>query len=235
MLSHSQKNFTNKYKYYNNDSTLRLDYIEHRDKETVLYILYRGAASKGFFSGLYLNDYKLVVHSTGEIFRPTSSTVPSQPDSYFFLQNANTGIQLQIRFPRIPAYVKIFDLVEPTTDQYPTFNFTFRNLKVDESQDLTWELAGWQMEARTPRFIQVFTNSQMELDVYINEIFVGTNTKSFPGKTQPECGQYGTLRIAFGDQEKKNIRVVGRTGSKTYTWNWHLAPLLYCQTIGVNL
>lgn len=232
--ANAQKIFTNAYKISNNDGTLRLDYIEHREKETVVYVKYVGNFS-GLASGLYLNDYKLAVHSTGEVFRAISSTVPFQQDSKFFLQNSTDGIQLQIRFPRLPAYVKEFDLIEPSTDQNPTFNFTFRNLKVDDTKDVSWELSGWAFEAKTPRFIQIFTNSDMPLDVYLNENFVGSLAKKFPKDYKPTCGEYGALRIAFADSEKKNIKIIGHSGGKSYTWTFQLSPLLYCQDIQVNL
>lgn len=228
------QDYANEYKVYNADRTLRLDYIEHEGDYTNLYISYTGTSDVGKYTPLILQDYKLVARGSGEEYRPVRSTIPSKVDNQLFFYNAGKGIQIKITFQRIPRHVKQFDLIEPTASTPATYNFTFRNLKFNEAEDVQWKISGWEIETRTPRYISIVPYLYNSLSIYADNVYVGEMNHTYTKGTMPDCDVNNFCRIVYPDDTERTISISYTAGNKKITRKFTGKPMLWCLKVVVE-
>ncbi len=186
----------------NNDRTLKLAYIKQSYDNTTLYVTYTCANKATAFSGLYLNNLRIVDKATGKIYTATNTWgLPTRTDSKFFLYNLGAPMMLRIDFARLPLSVKTIDVLEGTGTGTETYNFTFKNVNVGGS---------YQMTATEE---DEFGNYLGKLEKYIVS----------PTYT-PNCYEDGTFTVCFSKNEKRRLYATAKTTANTFTWNFEFTP-----------
>ena len=209
----------------NADKTLRLEYIEHTTDYTTVYISYLGTTNTGTYTGLYLNNFRLVDRQTKAEYRPVDTgLIPTSTDGKFFVYNSGSSIVLEIKFDRLPSYVKYIDLIEADGSPSSTYNFTFKNLGVDSDIDFDDDLFEYLYD-HSGYAATIFTIFDAQIDIYIDEVYVGKLDRKFNEATYtPSCGEYGTLTILFPDSIERTGKGKGSSGGKNFTWNFEFSP-----------
>lgn len=226
----AQTDFANRYAKYNSDRTLRLEYIENVKEYTIVHVAYTGTSNIGGFTGLYLNNFRIIDRTTGIQYRPTDADyLPTSSSKKFFLYNSGKEMGLEIYFDRLPSYVKEIDLVENDGDPSATYNFTFRNLRLNPEKDDSESLYDWLYDVSEPNYICAYTYDNVSIDIWIDDAYVGQLDRKFNDRSyEPSCGEYGTIMIGFPDYEARNFKASAKSGSNSYSWNFSFEPSYTC-------
>lgn len=225
LAASAQTSFVNAYAKKNADNTLQLAYIEHTSENTTVYVRYLGTQNYGKFTGLYLNNFRIVDRVTGAEYKPTNTGVlPTTTDGKFFIYNSYDPIMLSITFRRLPSYVKSIDLVEADGSTTSTYNFTFRGIAIDPTKDDgddLWDML-WEEEVYAAT---IYSITDANIDIYIDDAFVGTLTRYFadPAKV-PDCGQYGTLTLLTAESRTLKFKGKASKNGKSLSWTFDVNP-----------
>jgi|GEM_PF-5255504 len=221
----AQKDFTNQYGRLNADRTLRLEYIEHTESSTRLYVSYLGTTNRGSYTGLYLNNLRIVDRNTKAEYRPVDTgLLPTTTDGKFFVYNSGSIIVLEIKFRRLPSYVTDIDVIEGDGSVTATYNFTFKNLGIDPELDFYDDLEDFLYENESYA-ATIFSVFDAQIDIYIDDVYVAKLDRKFNSATYtPACGEYGTITILFSNDNERSGKGKGSSGGKNYNWNFNFTP-----------
>jgi hypothetical protein len=221
----SQEEFINYYGKNNADATLQLSFIDHEEDYTTLYVSYTGTSNVGEYTGLYLNNLRIIDRDTRREFKPVETGVlPTNAEGKVFFYNSGTAILIRIRFDRLPSGVKNIDIVESDGSSSATYNFTFRNLRInpllDDSEEFYDFLYDIDSYAST-----IFSVFDATINVYVGGKFVGVLDRVFKSADYtPSCGEYGTLTVVYANSTERAGSGSATSGGKNYTWNFTVKP-----------
>jgi hypothetical protein len=212
----------------NSDRTLKLAYIRQSYENTTLYVTHTCANKATAFSGLYLNNLRIVDKATGKTYTATNTWgLPTRADSKFFLYNLGGPIYLRIDFPRLPRSVKVIDILEASGTGTETYNFTFKNVNVSGSYQMTAkDEEEFDDYLYTGFYAKSFyTHEPMMIDMYVDNHYLGKLEKYIPSLTYtPKCYEDGTFTVCFPTSDKRRFYATAKTSTKSYTWNFEFTP-----------
>ncbi|HLP39376.1 hypothetical protein [Lacibacter sp.] len=212
----------------NSDRTLKLAYIRQTDNNTILYVTYTCANKATAFSGLYLNNLRIVDKASGKTYTATNTWgLPTRADSKFFLYNLGGPMFFRIDFPRLPRSVKVIDILEGNGTGTETYNFTFKNVNVSGSYQMT---SGDEEEFDEYLYMgfyvkSFYTHEPVIIDMYVDNHYLGKIEKYITSPTYtPKCYEDGTFSVCFPKSDKRRLYATGKSSIKTYTWNFEFTP-----------
>lgn len=212
----------------NSDRTLKLAYIRQTDKNTILYVTYTCANKATAFSGLYLNNLRIVDKASGKTYTATNTWgLPTRADSKFFLYNLGAPMYLRIDFPRLPRSVKVIDILEASGTGTETYNFTFKNVNVNGAYQMTAkDEEEFDEYLYTELYAKSFyTHDQVIIDVYVDNHYIGKIEKYITSPTYtPKCYEDGTFTVCFPTNVKRRLYATAKTTASTFTWNFEFTP-----------
>jgi hypothetical protein len=196
--------------YYDSDKTyeigvympdkpeLTLDYLAHFDTYSCFYFTYDMADADIAYQTIYMEDYRLVDLETGEIYYGITSDLSSEENSRVIYKG--TKSRFTVCFDRLPSKVKKFSLME---GECASNSFCFFNLDIDDyytTNDVDWYL--YQNNENEGTF-SIYTRQNIgHIDVYIEDIYMGTLTKYFSNPDYvPTCGDTGDAMITVRLEE----------------------------------
>ena len=224
-ISFSQEEFVNYYGKINADGTLKLNFIDHDEDYTTLHISYLGTTNVGSYTGLYLNNLRIVDRETGISYKPTDTgLLPTTSDGKVFFYNSGDPTLIQIQFDRLPSYVKSIDVIESDGSSSSTFNFTFRNLRISplvDDSDEFWEFI-YDIDIYASTIFSVFDAT---IDLYISGTYVGKLDRVFKSaEYTPSCGEFGTLTVVYPTDAHRTGYGTTTSNGKKYTWDFTVKP-----------
>lgn len=212
----------------NSDRTLKLAYIRQTDNNTILYVTYTCANKATAFSGLYLNNLRIVDKASGKTYTATNTWgLPTRADSKFFLYNLGAPMYLRIDFPRLPRSVKVIDILEASGTGTETYNFTFKNVNVNGAYQMTAkDEEEFDEYLYTELYAKSFyTHDQVIIDVYVDNHYIGKIEKYITSPTYtPKCYEDGTFTVCFPTNDKRRLYATAKTTASTFTWNFEFTP-----------
>ncbi|MEJ8844349.1 hypothetical protein WG954_18280 [Lacibacter sp. H375] len=212
----------------NYDRTLKLAYIRQSYSNTTLYVAYTCANKATAFSGLYLNNLRIVDKATGKTYTASNTWgLPTKADGKFFVYNLGGPTFLRIDFPRLPRSVKVIDILEGSGTGTETYNFTFKNVNVSGAyqmtaadEDMFDELLATEFYAKS-----FYTHDQVVIDIYVDNHYVGKLEKYIVSSTYtPKCYEDGTFTVCFPSNAKRKFYATAKTSVTSYTWNFEFTP-----------
>lgn len=212
----------------NYDRTLKLAYIRQSYSNTTLYVTYTCANKATAFSGLYLNNLRIVDKATGKTYTASNTWgLPTRADSKYFLYNLGGPMMLRIDFPRLPLSVKVIDVLESNGTGTETYNFTFKNVNVSGAYQMTSADEDQFDELLNTGFYakSFYTHEPMTIDIYVDNHFLGKLEKYITSPTYtPKCYEDGTFTVCFPKNDKRKLYATAKTSANSYTWNFEFAP-----------
>ncbi|QNA42956.1 hypothetical protein [Lacibacter sediminis] len=215
-------------KQLNNDRTLKLAYIRQSYSTTTLYVTYTCVNKATAFSGLYLNNLRIVDKATGKTYTASNTYgLPTRADSKFFLYNLGTPMMLRIDFPRLPRSVKVIDVLEGSGAGTETYNFTFKNVNVSGAYQMSAKDEEEFDEYVYAEFYakSFYTHDPVIIDIYVDNHYIGKLEKYIPTLTYtPKCHEDGTFTVCFPTISKRRIYATAKTTASSFTWNFEFTP-----------
>lgn len=216
---------------YNGDKTLRLDYVVHTEEETNLYITYTTNNAESAFTGIYLNDFRIVDKKKGTEYRPTfTGHIPQNTGGNFYIHNNAGEMTFQFTFDRLPASVINIDILESTGDPGVKYNFTFRNINLELANAQSNFDEEWLDDIQFPFLKSFYSKNDLTIDVSIEGFSLGKIDRHFNRpEYKPSCAEYGTFSVVFPSSTTKKRRFYG-TASKNgrkYTWDFEFSTELH--------
>lgn len=221
----SQDEFVNYYGKYNADNTLKLSFIEHEEDYTTLYVSYLGTTNVGQYTSLYLNNLRIKDRETYREYKPVDTDIlPTDTDGKVFYYNSGSTILIRIKFDRLPSSVKYIDVIEGDGSSSATYNFTFKNLRVNSLVNDIDEFFDFFDE--TDYYVStIFTVFDATTDVYISNTYVGKLDRVFKSADYtPSCGEYGTLTVVYATDSERSGSAKASGNGKNYTWTFTVKP-----------
>ncbi len=218
-------NYVNEYNKSNADRTLKLMYIAHEEKYTTVYVKYMGNQNVGKYTGLYLNNFRLIDRDTKKEYYPVDTYyLPTRTDGKFYLYNADDPVMLPIQFSRLPASVRYIDLVEGEGSSSATYNFTFRGLYLEPSEDITDELDFlWEWD-NLPYCTSFYTYDDVTVELTIDGNYVDKLDRRYTDREyKPECGEYGSMMVGYPTDRER--RLTAKSPDGKYTWDFNFTPV----------
>lgn len=224
VFAQAEDNYLNTYYKLNADKTLRLEYIEHTSDYTIVYVAYTGNSNPGTFTGLYLNNFRLIDRDTYAEYKPVDTRYLPKTPNKFYVYNNGEELMFPILFNRLPSYVKNIDLVEGDGSTSQTYNFTFRDLELDPENNELEDLI-WDVQIDYPYCTTFYTYESLTIDVYVDGKFIDKIDRKFKDpEYKPSCGEYGTMMIAFPNDDERKFYGTASDSKKKYTWNFTFEP-----------
>lgn len=212
----------------NSDRTLKLAYIRQSYSTTTLYVTYTCVNKATAFSGLYLNNLRIVDKATGKTYTASNTYgLPTRADSKFFLYNLGKPMFLRIDFPRLPRSVKVIDILEASGNGTETYNFTFKNVNVNGAYQMTAKDEDEFDDYLYTGFYakSFYTHDQVVIDLYVDNHYIGKLEKYITSSTYtPKCYEDGTFTVCFPTNDKRKLYAAAKTASNSYTWNFEFTP-----------
>jgi len=221
----AQDEFINYYGKKNADATLELNFIDHEEDYTTLYVSYTGTSNVGEYTSLYLNNLRIIDRETRKEYKPVDTGVlPINDEGKVYFYNSGTPILIRIRFDRLPYGVKNIDVMESDGSSSATYNFTFRNLRInpllDDSEEFYDFLYDIDSYAST-----IFSVFDATISVYVAGKLVGVLDRVFKAADYtPSCGEYGTITVVYANSTERVGYGSATSGGKNYTWNFTVKP-----------
>src|SRR5690606_12955839 len=150
-MINAQDYFVNMYSRKNNDNTLKLAFIEHDSENTTVYVQYLGNTNVGTYTGLYLNNFRIMDRETGDEYKPVETGfLPTTIDGKFFAYNGETILYLINACKSLSTREINIDLEEGEGSAGETYSFTFRNIRLDHSVNVEDEFIEEMFTMPTP-------------------------------------------------------------------------------------
>ena len=226
-MINAQDYFVNMYSRKNNDNTLKLAFIEHDSENTTVYVQYLGNTNVGTYTGLYLNNFRIMDRETGDEYKPVETGfLPTTIDGKFVVYNGETILYLPIAFKRLPSRVKNIDLVEGEGSAGATYSFTFRNIRIDRSVNVEDEFMEEMFTMPTPYAATIYSYFNATIDLYVRGTLLAKLDRYFKDKnTKPNCGQFGTVTILTPRNEPIPMLGMAEKDGKKLSWDFKVTPL----------
>jgi hypothetical protein len=218
-------NYINEYGKSNADKTLKLMYISQETSTTTVYVRYMGNANIGTYTGLYLNNFRLIDRDTKKEYYPKNTYyLPTRTDGKFYLYNADDPMMLPIEFDRLPSTVRFIDLVENDGSTAATYNFTFRSLYLEPSQDVTDEMDFlWEWDD-LPYCTSFYTYDEVSVELSVDGRYVDKLDRRYTDRSyKPACGEFGSVMIGFPTDRERALSAKSPDGK--YTWSFNFTPV----------
>lgn len=218
---HSQEIYYNSYNKLNSGQTLKLAYIMQDEFFTRIYIKYLGNKNYQKFTRISLEDFKLVDRETEAEYKPAkNNTIPTDDRTQLFVFNNNEDVLLEIKFKRLPDYVRSFDLVDHGASGM--YNFTFRDITLNPKSNDQDAFLKYEKSKPDVYGAMVYSYAKEDIKITINGEYVTNLNIYFTERSPaPDCGERGTVNFLTTKDEELDFH--GSVLTKTYKLNWRFA------------
>lgn len=218
----SEDSYIFKFKKYNSDRSIRLDYLQRTEEGVVVIFTYTTEGTNGSFSRMYHNNIRVVDKKTGKSYYPeNTSGVPKRGTGNCYFSNYDGSFVFGFVFEALPESVSEIDLIEDDgKSSFGQFRFTGLDITIKEPATKEQEDEVYD-ELDEIAFTKSFwTRLNLPIQISVNGNLVGTLNTS--ATSMPECGDVNTFVLIFpgSKKQKKKFEATARKGNRKLSWEF---------------